>query len=152
MTDDLEALFGTDFLKNETTEKKNEMIVRKEVSDYTNEDLRIKYLEETEDILTVSKDAVKAALEQAIMAPGEGESVSAIASLVNAHSKLLDSYNKMYMLEQKHKHNKELLAMRLESQSKMNTENNITRVTMTRETVMAELMKSKNKDKDIVDI
>ena len=142
MTDDLEALLGAGFMNAiPQQQSKNEMIVKKNVENYTDQDLKIKFIEETEDLLLKSGDAVAAALEQATMAPGEGESVAAIASLVNAHARLLDNYGKLYIMQEKHRQAKELLEMKMASQSKMNTENNMTKMTMTREMVMAELMK-----------
>ena len=113
--------------------------------------MKLKFLSETEDLLLKSGDAVAAALEQATMAPGEGESVAAIASLVNAHARLLDNYGKLYMLQEKHRQAKELLEMKMASQTKMNTENNMTKMTMTREMVMAELMK-KGKIVDVEEV
>ena len=142
MTDDLEALLGAGFMNAiPQQQSKNEMVVKKNVENYTDQDLKIKFIEETEDLLLKSGDAVAAALEQATMAPGEGESVAAIASLVNAHARLLDNYGKLYIMQEKHRQAKELLEMKMASQSKMNTENNMTKMTMTREMVMAELMK-----------
>lgn len=144
MSDDLEALFGTGFLESEVRPKRSNDIIKKDVSEYTDIDLRNKFIEESEEIIQHSKDAVIAALEQATMAPGEGESVAAIASLVNAHARLLENINKMYTLQEKHRQAKELVEMRNNAQSKMNTENNMTKITMTREMVMAELMKSRS--------
>ena len=142
MTDDLEALLGTGFMNTiPQHQSKNEIVVKKDVEDYTDQDLKLKFLSETEDLIAKSGDAVAAALEQATMAPGEGESVAAIASLVNAHARLLDNYGKLYMMQEKHRQAKELLEMKMASQTKMNTENNMTKMTMTREMVMAELMK-----------
>lgn len=152
MTDDLEALLGTGFMNTISQHQpKNEIIVKKDVENYTDQDLKLKFLSETEDLLLKSGDAVAAALEQATMAPGEGESVAAIASLVNAHARLLDNYGKLYMLQEKHRQAKELLEMKMASQTKMNTENNMTKMTMTREMVMAELMK-KGKIVDVEEV
>lgn len=142
MTNDLEALLGTGFMESiPHHQQKNEITIKKDVEEYTDQDLKLKFLSETEDLLIKSGDAVAAALEQATMAPGEGESVAAIASLVNAHARLLDNYGKLYILQEKHRQAKEILEMKMASQSKMNTENNMTKMTMTREMVMAELMK-----------
>lgn len=142
MTNDLEALLGAGFMENiPHHQKKNEITIKKDVEEYTDQDLKLKFLSETEDLLMKSGEAVAAALEQATMAPGEGESVAAIASLVNAHARLLDNYGKLYILQEKHRQAKEILEMKMASQSKMNTENNMTKMTMTREMVMAELMK-----------
>lgn len=152
MTDDLEALLGTGFMNTISQHQpKNEIIIKKDVENYTDQDLKLKFLSETEDLLLKSGDAVAAALEQATMAPGEGESVAAIASLVNAHARLLDNYGKLYMLQEKHRQAKELLEMKMASQTKMNTENNMTKMTMTREMVMAELMK-KGKIVDVEEV
>ena len=142
MTDDLEALLGAGFMNTiPQHQPKNEIVVKKDAENYTDQDLKLKFLSETEDLLMKSGYAVAAALEQATMAPGEGESVAAIASLVNAHARLLDNYGKLYMMQEKHRQAKELLEMKMASQTKMNTENNMTKMTMTREMVMAELMK-----------
>ena len=142
----MEALFGTDFMKSYTNDTSKNEIARKEPESYTLDDLRMRFIEETSDIVARSKDAVCAALEQAVMAPGEGESVSAIASLLNAHSKLIDNYNKMFMFEQKHNHAKELLQMKLATQTQMNADNNTARLIETRENIMAQLARYKNGD------
>ena len=146
MANDMEALFGTDFMKSYTNDTAKNEIVHKEPVSYTLEELRMKFIDETGDIVARSKDAVCAALEQAVMAPGEGESVSAIASLLNAHSKLIDNYNKLFMFEQKHIHAKELLEMKLATQTQMNADNNTARLIETRENIMAQLAKYKNDD------
>lgn len=146
MANDMEALFGTDFMKSYTNDTSKNEIARKEPDSYTLDDLRMRFIEETSDIVARSKDAVCAALEQAVMAPGEGESVSAIASLLNAHSKLIDNYNKMFMFEQKHNYAKELLQMKLATQTQMNADNNTARLIETRENIMAQLARYKNGD------
>ena len=147
MVDDIEALFGSGLLIPKS-EPKHEIKLRKDPSEYTHEDLKHRFIEETEDLLKKSNDAVTAALEQATMAPGEGESVSAIASLLNAHSRLLENLNKLYVLEEKHRHAKELAEARMKNESKMNTENNMAKLIVSRETIMAEIMKKTESDKD----
>lgn len=150
MVNDMEALFGTDFMKSYTSETPKNEIARKESENFTMDELRREFINETRDVVSRSKEAVCAALEQAIMAPGEGESVSAIASLVNAHSKLIENYNKVFMFEEKHNQAKELLQMKLSTQTQMNAENNATKTLTTREMIMAQLASLKNQN--IVDI
>ena len=144
MTDDLEALFGGGFLAP-AQPVKNELAIQKDPSEYTNDDFKNKFIEETENVLEATKNAVISVMSEISMAPGEGESVSAAASLVNSYAKLIDNFNKMYTFHKKHENAKELIEMRNKNEAKMNTENNMTKLTMTREMVMAELLKDKDK-------
>jgi hypothetical protein len=97
-----------------------------------------------------SNSAVNAVLTELAMAPSDPAVISAASSLLNAHAKVIDSMSKLYtlhekhnqnkeMTEIKHKNSKELLAMRIMADHKMNQENNetqITKIMLTREQAM----------------
>lgn len=142
MSDDLEALFGTGFM--ESVPKKKESIRKDELTIQTKDELRNTFIEETREILDRSRDAVLSVMDSVSMAPGEGETISAAASLLNAHAKLIDNYRKIYDTEQKHIHNKELLAMRLAVANKMNEDNNATKMVVSRDMIMQAIQARRN--------
>ena len=94
-----------------------------------------------------SNSAVNAVLTELAMSPSDPAVISAASSLLNAHAKVIDSMSKLYTLHEKHNQNKEitqikhqnskeLLAMKLMTDHKMNQENNETKIMLTREQAM----------------
>lgn len=148
MVDDLEALFGSGIL-TQSQPIKNEITIQKDPSEYSVDDFKNKFIGETESVLEATKNAVISVMGEISMSPGEGESISAAASLVNSYAKLIDNFNKMYTFHKKHENAKELLEMRNKNEAKMNSENNATKLTMTREMVIAELMSKNDKIIDV---
>jgi hypothetical protein len=124
--DDLDALFG----EIETIESQTKCELSTELNKDTLEYLIMNQLGDT---VTQSNSAVSAVLTELSMSPSDPAIISAAASFLSAHNKVIDSMNKLYILHEKHKHDKEMLLAKLMSDHKINQENNETKIMITRE-------------------
>ena len=155
--DELDALLGEVALSQpQPTEPKYELS-----TETTTEELQQNILEELGTTVAQSNSAVNAVLTELAMSPSDPAVISAASSLLNAHSKVIESMSKLYALHEKHQQNKEithikhqnskeLLAMKLMVDHKMNQENNetqIQKVMLTRE----QAMRRKGKDVHVID-
>lgn len=152
--DELDALLGEVALSQpQSVEPKYELS-----TETTTEEIQQNILEELGTTMAQSNSAVNAVLTELAMAPGDPAVISAASSLLNAHAKVIDSMSKLYTLHEKHNQNKEitqikhqnskeLLAMKLMTDHKMNQENNETKIMLTRE----QAMRRKAKDAHVID-
>ena len=130
--DELDALLGEVALSQpQPTEPRYELS-----TEFNNEDLQQNILEELGTTVAQSNSAVNAVLTELAMSPSDPAVISAASSLLNAHSKVIGEMQKLYILHEKHKQNKELLAMKLMTDHKINQENNETKIMLTREQAM----------------
>ena len=130
--DELDALLGEVALSQpQPTQQKYELS-----TEFNNEDLQQNILEELGTTVAQSNSAVNAVLTELAMSPSDPAVISAASSLLNAHSKVIGEMQKLYILHEKHKQNKELLAMKLMTDHKINQENNETKIMLTREQAM----------------
>jgi hypothetical protein len=77
--------------------------------------------------------------------PQDAELVEAAASFVKAQTGLIDALSKLHLNKEKHKQNVELTKMRISADQQMNTENNQTKVLLSRDEIMAQLMNAAKK-------
>ena len=152
--EELDALLGEVALSQpQSVEPKYELS-----TETTTEEIQQNILEELGTTMAQSNSAVNAVLTELAMAPGDPAVISAASSLLNAHAKVIDSMSKLYTLHEKHNQNKEitqikhqnskeLLAMKLMTDHKMNQENNETKIMLTRE----QAMRRKAKDAHVID-
>lgn len=130
--EELDALLGEIETVPQHTQPKYEIS-----TEFHKEELQSDILEELRTTVTQSNSAVNAVLTELAMAPGDPAVISAASSLLNAHSKVIGEMQKLYVLHEKHQQNKELLAMRLMADHKINQENNETKILVTREQAMS---------------
>lgn len=132
---DLSALLGTDIddIVQRSSEKKYEI----EKLDNTNIEQRI--FDETADILKRSNGAISSVLREVEAAPDDFKILEGAAKLLDAHRGLIDSLNKIYLSNERFKQQVYLTKMKLDSSEKINTDNNIARMTMTRQDFINEL-------------
>ena len=152
--DELDALLGEVALSQpQHVEPKYELS-----TETTTEEIQQNILEELGTTMAQSNSAVNAVLTELAMSPSDPAVISAASSLLNAHAKVIDSMSKLYTLHEKHNQNKEitqikhqnskeLLAMKLMTDHKMNQENNETKIMLTRE----QAMRRKTKDAHVID-
>lgn len=129
--EELDALLGEIEVAPQNTQPKYEVS-----TEFHKEELQSDILEELRSTVTQSNSAVNAVLTELAMAPGDPAVISAASALLNAHSKVIGEMQKLYILHEKHQQNKELLAMKLMTDHKINQENNETKIMLTREQVM----------------
>ena len=137
--DDLDALFGE--IETVTPQPKHELSV-----EVNRENLEGDILNQLGDTVAQSNSAVNAVLTELAMSPSDPAVITAASSLLNAHSKVIAEMQKLYILHEKHKQNKELLAMKLMTDHKINQENNETKIMLTREQAM------KKRSGNVVDV
>lgn len=146
MDEDLNALLGINAseIVQQSQTKKHELAT---VSDIN---LKEKIISETNDIMESTKNALAAVLDEVQTTPNDAELVESASRLVMAQSSLIDALSKLHINNEKLKHQLLINKMRIEADQQINTENNQTKVLLTREEVMAKLMaESKN---TIIDI
>lgn len=129
--EELDALLGEIEVAPQNTQPKYEVS-----TEFHKEELQSDILEELRSTVTQSNSAVNAVLTELAMAPGDPAVISAASALLNAHSKVIGEMQKLYILHEKHQQNKELLAMKLMTDHKINQENNETKIMLTREQAM----------------
>ena len=140
--EELDALLGEIEVAPQNTQPKYEVS-----TEFHKEELQSDILEELRSTVTQSNSAVNAVLTELAMAPGDPAVISAASALLNAHSKVIGEMQKLYILHEKHQQNKELLAMKLMTDHKINQENNETKIMLTRE----QAMRRKAKDAHVID-
>ena len=144
--DDLNALLGfnTSDIVHQAQSKKQEIAV---ISD---SNLKDKIINETNDLMESTKNAIAAVLDEVQTTPNDAELVESASRLVMAQSTLIEARSKLHINNEKLKNQFIINKMRIDADQQINTENNQTKVLLTREEVMAKLMaESKN---TIIDI
>ena len=129
--EELDALLGEIEVAPQNTQPKYEVS-----TEFHKDELQSDILEELRSTVTQSNSAVNAVLTELAMTPGDPAVISAASALLNAHSKVIGQMQKLYILHEKHQQNKELLAMKLMTDHKINQENNETKIMLTREQAM----------------
>lgn len=129
--EELDALLGEIEVAPQNTQPKYEVS-----TEFHKDELQSDILDELRSTVTQSNSAVNAVLTELAMAPGDPAVISAASALLNAHSKVIGEMQKLYILHEKHQQNKELLAMKLMTDHKINQENNETKIMLTREQAM----------------
>lgn len=125
--------------------------VKRELAMVNPNQLEEKIISETNDIMDTTKNALEAVLVVVQTTPGDAELIEAASSLVKAQTGLIDALSKLHLSKEKHKQQVELTQMRIAADQQMNTENNQTRMLLSREEIMARLMNDAKKI-DIIDI
>lgn len=144
---DLQALLT---FSNEN--EKNE-IQPVEKSNVISDNLEEKIIRETDELINASKGAIFAVLDEVQSAPNDAELISSASSFLRAQTGIIDAITKLHLSKEKFKQQIQLTKMKVESDQKMNTENNQTKVLLSRDEIMSRLLKDSEKvdDNDIID-
>jgi hypothetical protein len=146
-TDDINALLGitpSEIVKQTKT-------VKNELALADSNHLEEKIISETNDIMDSARNALESVLDMVQTSPQDAELVEAAASFVKAQTGLIDALSKLHLSKEKHKQNVELTKMRISADQQMNTENNQTKVLLSRDEIMAQLMNAAKKV-EVVDV
>ena len=148
MSDEIDALLGDGFTEELMAEAKAN---RDKVSAGSNalslptiseEEMKERIISNTADIVSKANEALTIALQDLQTTPGDPLSMKGVSDLIGAFTGLLSQFNKTNELYEKLKHEKEMLAMKLNAEKVMNDDNNETAITMTRAQLMADLNKN----------
>lgn len=145
--EDINALLG---IKPEEIIKQTRA-VKQELAIMNPEQLEEKIIVETNNIMDTAKSALEAVLDEVQSTPNDAELIEAASSLVKAQTGLIDALSKLHLSKEKHKQNVEITKMRISAEQQMNTENNQTKVLLSREEIMSRLMNDAKKV-DVIDI
>lgn len=113
--------------------------------------LEEKIISETNDIMDNARNALEAVLDEVQTTPNDAELIEAASSFVKAQTGLIDALAKLHLNKEKHKQQIELAQMRITADQQMNTENNQTRILLSRDEIMTRLM-SDAKKVNVIDI
>lgn len=134
--EDINALLGItpDEIKSQVK------AVKRELATINPNQLEDKIISETNDVMSSTRNALEAILDEVQSSPGDARLVEAASAFVNAQTGLIDALSKLHLSKEKHKQQMELAQMRIAADKQMNTENNQTKVLLSREEIMSRLM------------
>ena len=101
------------------------------------------------------QDTIEAVIAQVQSTPDDEKLIIGLSSLIKAQAKLLETLNKVNVLREKYKHERELQEMKNSSDAKINRENNQTKILLSRDEVFKKIIaaqKKKSKVDPIVDL
>lgn len=123
---ELEALLGG--IETYKSPTKHEI-----TTNFNKQQLQQSILNQLNDTITQSNTALSTVLSQMSMSPSDPALISASASLLNAHTKVIAESQKLYMMFVKHQQQMQKLRLKLMSDQKINQDNNDVKVMLTRE-------------------
>lgn len=125
--------------------------VRHELATLSEDQLGEKIIAETNDIMDATRNALASVLDEVQATPNDAELIESASKLVQAQAGLIDALSKLHLNKEKFKQNVVLAQMRISADQQMNTENNQTKVLLSREEIMTRLMKDAKKV-DVIEI
>lgn len=125
--------------------------VKRELTVISEDSLGEKIIGETNDIMDATRTALAAVLEEVQATPNDAELIESASKLVQAQAGLIDALSKLHLNKEKFKQNVALAQMRISADQQMNTENNQTKMMVSREEIMSRLIKDA-KRVDIIEI
>lgn len=140
-SEDINALLGlspADILET-TNEPKHEIRV------IESDNLETTILNETNDVMESAKNALSAILDEVQATPNDAELVESASKFIQAHAGLLDTLSKLHLNKEKFKQQVALTQMKIQAADKINTDNNNTKVLLSREEVISRLIKDSSK-------
>jgi uncharacterized protein YjcR len=144
--DDINALLGlepSEIVKSVKT-------VKQELAVLTPDNLEEKIISETNNVMDSARNALEAVLDEVQSTPNDAELIEAASSLIKAQTGLVDALTKLHLNKEKHKQQIELAHLRISAEQQMNTENNQTKMLVSREEIMSRLMNAA-KETTIID-
>lgn len=139
--EDINALLGL----NPSEIVKEMKVVKNEIATINPNQLEEKIISETNDIIDTARAALSAVLDEVQSTPNDAELIESAASLIKAQTGLVDALTKLHLNKEKHKQQVELTKMRISADQQMNTENNQTKILMSRDEIMSRLMNDAKK-------
>lgn len=145
--DDLSVLLGTNIeeIVSEAKEKKNE------IQQIDNNNVEQRVFDETAQILERSNGAISAVLREVEAAPDDFKILEGAAKLLDAHRGLIDSLSRLHLSNEKFKQQVYLTKMKIDASEKMNNDNNMVKMTLTRKEFIDSLRDAGKKGSDIGD-
>lgn len=119
--------------------------VKNELAVINPEQLEEKIINETNNIMDTARAALTAVLDEVQTTPNDAELIESAASLIKAQTGLVDALTKLHLNKEKHKQQVELTKMRISADQQMNSENNQTKILMSRDEIMSRLMNDAKK-------
>ena len=135
--DDINALLGID--PSELV--KQSRSVKREITTVESIDnLEERIVSETNNIMESTRVALDAVLDEVQSTPNDAELIESAAGLIKAQTGLIEALNKLHIAKERNKNHLTATRMRMEAVQTMNTENNQTKLLVSREEIMARLM------------
>jgi hypothetical protein len=145
--DDINALLGIN--PNEIVQQARQ--VKHELTNISQENLGEKIIEETNDIMDSARQALAAVLDEVQSTPNDAELVESASKLIQAQAGLIDALSKLHLNREKFNQQVALTKMRLSAEQQMNTENNQTKMLVSRGEIMERLFNDARKV-NVIDI
>lgn len=142
MNEELNALLGID-VEEEVQQALAPVQEFTEGLGVTAEAVESELLNQTQDMLNKSNSAVSAVLMEVQSTSGDPELLGGAANLIKAHALLLEQLNKVYQTKEKFKQDIELQKTQIAAASRMNEDNNTTKIMMSRNEMMSKMLEQK---------
>lgn len=135
--DDINALLGIDpsELVKQSRSVKREIITAESI-----DNLEERIVSETNNIMESTRVALDAVLDEVQSTPNDAELIESAAGLIKAQTGLIEALNKLHIAKERNKNHLTATRMRMEAVQTMNTENNQTKLLVSREEIMSRLM------------
>lgn len=146
-SDDINALLGI----NPSEIVREARHVKHELSTISTDKLGEKIIEETNDIMDSTRQALAAVLDEVQATPNDAELVESASKLIQAQAGLIDALSKLHLNKEKFNQQVTLTKMRLSAEQQMNTENNQTKMLVSRSEIMDRLFNDARKV-NVIDI
>lgn len=146
-SDDINALLGI----NPSEIVQQARHVKHELATITKDKLGEKIIEETNDIMDSARQALAAVLDEVQATPNDAELVESASKLIQAQAGLIDALSKLHLNREKFNQQVALTKMRLSAEQQMNTENNQTKMLVSRGEIMERLFNDARKI-NVIDI
>lgn len=135
--DDINALLGLDPAE---IVKQSKTVKHELASAVSIDNLEERIISETNNIMDSTKAALDAVLDEVQSTPNDAELIESASSLIKAQTGLIDALNKLHIAKEKNKIQMTVTKMHMETAQTMNTENNQTKLLVSREEIMSRLM------------
>lgn len=142
MNEELNALLGI----NVEEEVQQALTPVKEFTEsvgVTTEAVESELINQTQDMLDKSNSAVSAVLMEVQSTSGDPELLAGAAKMLTAHAKLIEQLNMVYQTKEKFKQDLELQRTQIAAASRMNEDNNTTKVMLSRNEMMSKMLEQK---------
>ena len=96
-------------------------------------------------MIDITRNALSAVLDEVNATPNDAELIESASKLIQAQTGLVDALSKLHLNKEKHKQQVELTKMRIDADMRINTDNNTTKMLLSRQEVMAQLMSDAKK-------
>lgn len=135
--DDINALLGLDPAE---IVKQSKTVKHELASAVSIDNLEERIINETNNIMDSTRAALDAVLDEVQSTPNDAELIESASSLIKAQTGLIDALNKLHIAKEKNKVQMTVTKMHMETAQTMNTENNQTKLLVSREEIMSRLM------------